>query len=87
MDKKEFYKKYANSLIGFGKISVTKFSDRVNDLIFELDNYSKYPEIKTCGLMVYPNNTLFEIIIPKYDKTRQVFTFNEIVNDINSLKK
>ena len=62
-----------------------KFSDKINSLIFELDNYSKYPEIKTCGLLSYPNNKSFEIIIPKYNKIRQVFTVREIITDINNL--
>ncbi len=84
MTKIEFYKKYANSVIKFRK-NHTMFDD-VNSLIFELDNYSKYPKIKTCGLLDSKSD-LFEIIIPEYENERKQYSYSEIVNDINNLKK
>ena len=87
MDKEDFYKKYANSVINIGSLDTAKNSifDRVNSLIFELDNYAKYPKINTCGLFDNHRDK-FEINIRDYDNERKEYSWNEIVHDINNMK-
>ena len=83
MLKNDFYYKYANAVIIFNKYELSK--EYVNDLIFELDNYEKYPKIKSCGLIDGCDNK-FVIIIDGYNHNTSTYNYIDIVKDINLIK-